>query len=73
MHLTSDEMLMELDEYNLHKEQLFAFANCLRMSNAVKFAKFIPEQNESEKCLQQNKEMITEINKMLNTKTESGI
>ena len=24
------------------KEQLAAFANCLRMSNAVKFAKYIP-------------------------------
>ena len=73
MHLTSDEMLMELDEYNLGKEQLFAFANCLRMSNAVKFAKYIPPQNESEKCLQQTKEMITEINKTFNKKSGSDI
>ena len=63
MHLTSDEMLMELSEYNLGKEQLSAFANLLRMSNAVKFAKYIPDQAESEKCLQQTKEMINEINK----------
>ena len=59
LNLTSDEILMELDEYGLQKEQLFAFANCLRMSNAVKFAKYIPPQNESEKCLKQTKEMIT--------------
>lgn len=71
MHLTSDEMLMELDEYSTGKEQLFAFANCLRMSNAVKFAKYIPPETESEKCLEQTKEMITAINKNLNTKTES--
>jgi hypothetical protein len=71
MHLTSDEMLMDLDEYNIGKEQLFAFANCLRMSNAVKFAKYIPPQYESEKCLEQTKAMITEINNKLNTKTES--
>jgi len=71
MHLTSDEMLMELNEYGPGKEQLFAFANCLRMSNAVKFAKYIPPQSESEKCLEQTKAMITEINNKLNTKTES--
>ena len=73
MHLTSDEMLMDLDEYNLGKEQISAFANCLRMSNAVKFAKYIPANYESEKCLQEIREMITEINKNLNTKTESAI
>lgn len=73
MHLTSDEMLMDLDEYNIGKEQISAFANCLRMSNAVKFAKYIPANYESEKCLQEIKEMITEINKNLNTKTESAI
>ena len=60
MNLTSDEILMELDKYEPGKEQLFAFANCLRMSSAVKFAKYIPPQNESEKCLEQTKEMITD-------------
>ena len=73
MNLTSDEILMELDEYDPGKEQLFAFANCLRMSSAVKFAKYIPPQNESEKCLAQIKEMITEINSNLDKKTESDI
>ena len=71
LNLTSDEILMELDDYGPGKEQLFAFANCLRMSSAVKFAKYIPAQNESEKCLEQTKEMITEINKNLNKKTNS--
>ena len=73
MNLTSDEILMELDDYGPGKEQLFAFANCLRMSSAVKFAKYLPPQNESEKCLEQTKEMITEINKNLNKKAESDI
>jgi hypothetical protein len=73
MHLTSDEMLMELNEYNLDKEQLSSFANCIRMSNAVKFAKYIPAQYESETCLQQTRDMITGINKSINTKTESDI
>ena len=73
MHLTSDEMLMELDQYGLVKEQIFAFANSLRMGNAVKFAKYIPPQNESERCLGQTKEMIMAINKNLNKKTDSDI
>lgn len=73
MHLTSDEMLPGLDEYNLSKEKFSAFANCLRMSNAVKFAKYIPPQNESEKCMEQIKTMITEINTKPDTKTESAI
>ncbi len=73
MHLTSDEMLMELNEFGLGKEQVAAFANCLRMSNAVKFAKYIPPQSESEKCLQQTKDMINEVNQTLNTKNASDI
>lgn len=73
MNLTADEILMELDEYSPGKEQLFAFANCLRMSSAVKFAKYIPLQSDSEKCLEQTKEMITTINNNLNKKAESGI
>ena len=71
LHLTSDEILIELDEYQLGKEQVFAFANCLRMSSAVKFAKYIPPQNESEKCFEQTREMIISINKSINSKTES--
>jgi hypothetical protein len=73
LHLTSDEILMELDEYQLGKEQVFAFANSLRMSNAVKFAKYIPPRDESEKCLEQNREMIMGINKTFNKKPESDI
>jgi Domain of unknown function (DUF4381) len=73
MNLTSDDILMELDEYGPGKEQVFAFANCLRMGSAVKFAKYIPPQNDSEKCLEQTRDMIAEINKNLNKKAESDI
>ncbi len=64
MHFTSDELLLDLDQYGIGKEKLFAFANCLRMGSAVKFAKYIPLQSDSEKCLQQTKEIITEINNL---------
>ncbi len=73
LHLTSDELLMDLDAYNLDKEQVSSFANSLRMSNAVKFAKYIPPQNESEKCLDEVKEMITKINNYFTNKTAGGI
>lgn len=72
LHLTSDEILMELNEYGIKKEILAGFANCLRMSNAVKFAKYIPPNNESEDCLVQTREMIKQINNRLNMKTENA-
>ncbi len=73
LHLTSDELLMDLDAYNPGKDQVSSFANCLRMSNAVKFAKYIPPQNESEKCLGEVKETITKINNYFTNKTAGGI
>lgn len=73
MYLTSDEILMDVNEYGLTKEQISSFANCLRMSNAVKFAKYIPPQNESENCFKQTRGIIMEINNNLNKKGESDI
>ncbi len=73
MYLTSDEILMDVNEYGLTKEQISSFANCLRMSNAVKFAKYIPPQNESENCFKQTRGIIMEINNNLNKKRESDI
>lgn len=72
LHLTSDEMLMELNEYGLKKDVLSAFANCLRMNSAVKFAKYIPPHIDSEESLIQTKEMIKQINNHLNMKTENA-
>ena len=66
LHLTSDEILMELGVYDLSREQITEFANCLSMGNVVKFAQYIPPAYENEKCLTQTKEMITTINNLLN-------
>ncbi len=73
LHLTSDEILIELNDLNLPKEQIADFANCLRMGNAVKFAQYIPPVYENEKCLIQTKEMIIAINNMMNKKPESDL
>ncbi len=44
----------------------------LRMSSAVKFAKYIPPKNDSEECLSQTREMIKKINNHQNMKTENA-
>lgn len=73
LHLTTDELLMELNEFDLSKELTSNFANCLRMGNAVKFARYIPPTYENEKSFSQTKEMITAINNLFNKKPEDGI
>lgn len=73
MHLTTDELLIELNNLDLPKEQVAAFANCLRMGNAVKFAQYIPPVYENEKCFSQTKEMITAIHNIVNKKPENDL
>jgi hypothetical protein len=73
LHLTTDELLMELKEFDLSKEQLSNFAGSLRMGNAVKFAQYIPPAYENEKSFLQIKEMITAIHNIVNKKPEDGI
>jgi len=73
MHLTTDELLIELNNLDLSKDHVAAFANCLRMGNAVKFAQYIPPAYENEKCFSQTKEMITAINNIVNKKPENDL
>ena len=73
LHLTTDEVLMELNDLDIPKEQISAFANSLRMSNVVKFAKYIPPAYENEKAFSQTKEMITAIHNIANKKRENDI
>ena len=73
LHLTTDELLIELSGFDLTKEQVADFANCLRMGNAVKFAQYIPPGYENEKCFSQTKEMITAINNIVNKKPENDL
>ena len=46
--LTTDEILIRVSEINISKENNVLIANSLRMSDAVKFAKYIPGNPESE-------------------------
>jgi hypothetical protein len=73
MHLTTDELLIALNELDLSKEQISSFANSLRMGNAVKFAQYIPPAYENERCFSQTKEMITSIHNIVNKKPGDDI
>ena len=73
LHLTVDEILMELKEYNLLPEEISRFANCLRMGNAVKFAQYLPPAYENSNCLSEVKNIITSIHSQINKKTESDL
>lgn len=73
LHLTTDELLIELKGFDLSKELISNFAGSLRLGNAVKFAQYIPPAYENENSFLQTKEMITAINNIVNKKAEDGI
>ena len=62
MHLTTDDILIEITPLVVEKYSIVTLANSLRMGNAVKFAQFIPSAADSENCKNVVREMITEIN-----------
>ena len=62
MHLTTDDILIEITPLDVEKTSIANLANSLRMGNAVKFAQFIPAATESEHCKNVVQEMIKEIN-----------
>ena len=73
LHLTTDELLIEVNGFDLTKDKIADFANCLRMGNAVKFAQYIPPAFEDEKCFSEIKEMITAINNIVNKIPENDL
>ncbi len=73
LHLTSDEILMDLDQEGINRQEVSAFANCLRMSNAVKFAKFVPAPEQNQSCLLETKKMITLLNNQVKKEQESAV
>lgn len=73
MYLTTEELLIKLNNLSLPKDQVTEFANTLRMGNAVKFAQYIPPAFENEKSLLQTKEIITSINNIINPKTGNDL
>lgn len=61
MNLMTEELLLELQKYPISREVLSELGGCLKMGNAVKFAKYTPPLYENEKCLDKTKEMIEKL------------
>ena len=62
---TSSEVLLLLNDFNLSKENMLSAATLLRMTDAVKFAKYIPPASESESALMNTHIVIEEIEKII--------
>lgn len=67
--LTSDEVLIKLEELNIKKQEIGLMANNLKMGDAVKFAKYIPANSDSETALENTKKVIQQIDQFI----KSGI
>ncbi len=65
LNLTSSEVLLTLNDTLLSKENTSVIAGSLRMTDAVKFAKYIPPVSESEVSLINTKKVIEQIDKLI--------
>ncbi len=65
---TTSDLLISIKNYNLPADDVSKLATALRCTDAVKFAKYLPQADESMDCLQKIKEtiIITESSKPLN-------
>lgn len=62
---TTGDILMMLSRWNLNKLAIAAAASGLRCSDAVKFAKYLPPENENRECLQSIADAIDALEKLL--------
>ncbi len=63
---TNDELVVQLNQLNLPKDQFTLLAQSLRMADYVKFAKYLPPVNENEKSLAVIESTIISLNKSSN-------
>ena len=69
--LTTDEILVRVNEINISKENSVLIANSLRMSDAVKFAKYMPGNPESETAFLDIKKVIQRTDQsIINSKSD---
>jgi hypothetical protein len=63
---TNDELIMQLRQLNISKEQFSQLAQALRMSDFVKFAKYLPDEKNNEEnfsIIQSSVELLNTIEK----------
>ena len=66
MQKTNEELILQLRENGLQNDVYIRLAQTLRMSDAVKFAKYVPERNDNEQSFDNIKrsiELLNNINK----------
>ncbi len=60
---TTDDLVLQIKALNMDKEQFDKLAQALRLSDFVKFAKYIPSEEDSRICLEEIKHSIMSIEK----------
>jgi len=61
MHLTSDEIIATISEYDFSRETISEFASVLKTGDAVKFAKYRPDVEEVKKAVWVEEKIIKHI------------
>ena len=61
---TTDDLILQLRNINMNKEQFEKLADSLRLSDAVKFAKYVPAQEETRGAFKNVKDSIQSIEQM---------
>lgn len=60
---TTDDLVLQLKGLQLEKEQFNKLAQALRLSDFVKFAKYVPSEEDNSSCLEEIKQSIMTIEK----------
>jgi hypothetical protein len=60
---TTDDLVIQLKTLPLDKEQFDTLSQALRLSDFVKFAKYIPSEKDNEDCFEEIKNTIIKIEK----------
>lgn len=73
LNLTSSEVLLLLNDTLLSKNDTSIIAGVLRMTDAVKFARFIPPQAESESAWMMTRKVIEQVDKLIFTEENTEV
>jgi hypothetical protein len=62
---TSSELLLQVQAYKMPQDDLIVLAQTLRLNDAVKFARFVPDATENENAWQQVTNTIQQLDKLI--------
>ncbi|MBC8033512.1 MAG: hypothetical protein H7Y03_05165 [Chitinophagaceae bacterium] len=67
MQKTNEEFILQLDKLNMPREDFTALAQTLRMADAVKFAKYVPAEEENDNSYRVIRKSIEQLNNINNS------